>query len=133
MDLQQLFLELAPPQRRAVQLALCAKALEVWEQYASSLGADDLTYYDGVVGVKHTVDVGLPADGLSAARVSADAAGVAERYSEPIVSLQDEDLVFPKNVEWAYYAIYNCFRLHALSWQIDDWLIVNQALSAFDK
>ncbi len=59
-----------------------------------------------------------------------DARQVAQRYQEPIVAMHDDDLTFPDNIEFAYYAIYNLFRKYALGTEIDDWLIVNQALSA---
>ena len=45
-------------------------------------------------------------------------------------ALQDENLVFPEPVAFAYYAIYNLFRKYAAQADVDDWLIVNQALAA---
>ncbi len=44
--------------------------------------------------------------------------------------MQDDDLEFPDDIELAYYSIYNLFRRYVLADSIDDWLIVNQALSA---
>jgi hypothetical protein len=46
--------------------------------------------------------------------------------------MQDDDLEFPDAIQFAYYAVYNCFRRHALVEEIDPWLIVNQALASFD-
>jgi len=80
--------------------------------------------------MQHEVDIGLPADALRSARAGVDLANVASRYREPIVAMQDDDLNFPEPVEFAYYAIYNCFRKHACGEDIDPWLIVNQALSS---
>ena len=44
--------------------------------------------------------------------------------------MQDDDLSLLDSVEFAYYAIYNCFRKYARDEDIDPWLIVNQALSS---
>ena len=43
------------------------------------------------------------------------------------------DLEFPDPVEYAYYAIYNLFRKYVQGRELDDWLIVNQALSSSDR
>lgn len=37
---------------------------------------------------------------------------------------------FPDPLEFAYYAVYNFFRKYALNEEVDDWLIVNQAVSS---
>jgi hypothetical protein len=44
--------------------------------------------------------------------------------------MQDDDLEFPDRVEFAYYSIYNLFNRYVSGRIDDDWLIVNQALSA---
>ena len=44
--------------------------------------------------------------------------------------MQDADLEFPQEIQHAYYALYNLFRKHAIKEDVDDWLIVNQALSS---
>ena len=92
-----------------------------------------IRYADSVVGMQHEVDVGLPADALRSARAGADLGNVENRYGEPIVAMHDGDLTFPGEVQFAYYAIYNCFRKHACGEDIDSWLIVNQALSSNDN
>jgi len=56
----------------------------------------------------------------------------ALRYKEPIISIQDNDLSFPKNIEYGYYSIYNLFQKYTQAKNVDDWLIVNQALSIED-
>ncbi|MFE3759550.1 hypothetical protein ACFXO9_35055 [Nocardia tengchongensis] len=75
------------------------------------------------------MDVELPADALRSARAGVDLADIGNRYLEPITALQDDDLTFPDPVEFAYYAIYNCFSKYSRGDDIPDWLIVNQALS----
>lgn len=57
---------------------------------------------------------------------------VAERYREPIASMQDSDFEFPENVMYAYYALFNLFNKYVQKEAVDDWIIVNQALSAQD-
>ena len=109
---------------------MCEFALEAWTSYARNHAP--LRYTDSVVGMRHEVDVGLPADALRSARAGADLADVEGRYGEPIAAMQDDNLKFPDAVEFAYYAIYNCFRKHACGEDVDSWLIVNQALSSSD-
>ena len=58
------------------------------------------------------------------------ASAIQKKYREPICALQDDDWVLPEEASYAYYAIYNFFQKYALGKPIDDWLIVNQALSS---
>lgn len=122
------FGQLGAGRQRQVHLFLCDEALEVWMNYV--LGRGPIRYADSVVGMQHQVDAELPADALRCARAGADLADVESRYGEPIVAMQDDDLTFPDEVAFAYYAIYNCFRKHVCGEDIDPWLIVNQALSS---
>lgn len=92
-----------------------------------------LRYRDSVVAMWHQVDVDLPADALPAAHAGVDLADVGSRYLEPMSALQDDDLTLPDPVEFAYFAIYNCFCKYVRDQDIPDWLIVNQALSVHDN
>jgi hypothetical protein len=80
--------------------------------------------------MRHEMEVSLPHEALQSARAGQDLALIAFRYQEPIAALQDDDLSFPGPVVFAYYAVYNCFRVHACGEDLDGWLIVNQALSS---
>ncbi|MFF0454579.1 hypothetical protein [Nocardia africana] len=131
MTPSDLFFELGTEHRRQVHLSLCEDALSRWVDYVRG-EPRALRYRDSVVGMRHQVDVELPADALRSARAGVDVADVRDRYLESICALQDDDLVFPDPVEFAYYAIYNCFRKYVRGDDIEDWLIVNQALSAHD-
>lgn len=130
-NLREYFLALSPEGRKRVHQYLCARALAVWERFAAAEGK--IRYMDSVVGLAHTVDLRLPADAFQAAFGTPDAATVAaidRRYLEPITALQDDDVEFPDEIEFAYYAIYNAFEKYARGAAMDDWLIVNQALSS---
>jgi hypothetical protein len=131
MTLADSFRLLTPEQQRNVHLLLCEEALRIWDAYAARHAP--IVYYDSVVGMRHQVDVGLAHDALRSARLGTDVEGIQERYLEPTVAMQDDDLVFPKTIEFAYYAIYNCFCKHACGDDVDPWLIVNQAISADDN
>ena len=96
------FLELRPDQRRVVHFALCEYALHKWTRYASAQGR--IQYIESVVGTQQEVDIQLPVDALDAAK--------------------------KEDVKFAYYALYNLFRKYAQREVVDDWLIVNQALSS---
>ncbi|MFE3798671.1 hypothetical protein [Nocardia tengchongensis] len=131
MTPRQRFSQLGADHRRQVHLSLCEEALPTWIDYVQGKRAR-LRYRDSVVGIRHHVDVELPTDALRSARAGTDLADIAGRYLEPITALQDDDLAFPDPVEFAFYAIYNCFRKYARGDDIPDWLIVNQALSVHD-
>ena len=124
------FRQLTPDQQRRVHLRLCVEALAVWLAYAAEHAP--IRYFDTVIGMGHAVDVLLPGDALRSADAGTDLANVEGRYDEPIVAMQGDDLEFPDPIEFAYYAVYNCFRRHARGEAIDSWLIVNQALSSID-
>jgi len=128
MNLQEQFQSLSPPQQKHVHLTLCEKALGVWTNYARL--QSEIRYFDSVVGGSHVVERYLPEEALRCVRYGTDPSSVAGRYGEPIVAMQDDDLEFPDHVDFAYYAIFNCFRRHALNDDLDAWLVVNQALSA---
>ena len=122
------FFALNPNQRREVHIALCEHALGKWDKYANTQG--QLWYTESVVGTQQQVDKRLPADALESVSRGTDPERVEERYQEPIAGMQDGDLAFPENIEYAYYAIHNLFKKYALGRDVDDWLIVNQALSS---
>jgi hypothetical protein len=122
------FIALTPGRRRIVHLMLCEQALAKWTAYARSRGK--ITYTETVCGTNQVVDAELPEDAFECAKQHRDVANVHERYGEPIVALQDGDLGFPSAIEFAYYSVYNLFRKYAGIEDVDDWLIVNQALSS---
>lgn len=122
------FKSLGPDETRSVHLALAAHAVAVWRRFVAS--RPKLTYVESVVGTRQTVDATLPEDALRSASAGADLTDVDKRYLEPLAALQDGDLELPEHVELAYYAVYNLFRKYARGADVDNWLIVNQALSA---
>ncbi|GEP41583.1 hypothetical protein [Brevifollis gellanilyticus] len=114
--------------RKQIQLWLCTEAIRVWERHCEKNPA--MAYVETVCGTRQVVDVSLPAAALRCVIEGKDVEKVKSRYGEPIAAMQDEGLVFPDEVTFAYYAIYNLFGRHVLGRAIDDWLIANQALSA---
>jgi hypothetical protein len=127
-SLREEFMVLMPARRRVVHLSLCEHALAKWTAYAQSRG--EIIYTETVCGTNQTVDAALPKDAFECAKQRRDVANVHERYREPIVALRDGDLEFPSAIEFAYYSVYNLFRKYTGIEDVDDWLIVNQALSA---
>ena len=132
-NLRERFLELPDDARKQVHQYLCAQALEGWQKYTDEFKR--ITYNDSVVGMFHVVDLQLPADAFNAAFLppaTNHQTAIAEidyRYQEPMTALQTWDLEFPDNIQLGYYSIYNAFRKYARAEPMDDWLIVNQALS----
>ncbi|MFO0966959.1 MAG: hypothetical protein U0793_15405 [Gemmataceae bacterium] len=127
-SLREQFLTLVPGRRRLAHLSLCEKALATWTAYVRSRGR--VSYAETVCGTNQTVDAALPQDAFQCAKQGRDVANVDARYGEPIAALQDGDLVFPDAIRFAYYSVYNLFRKYVAGEEVDDWLIVNQALSA---
>ena len=122
------FLSLDQAARCRVHFSLCENALSRWQEFGDS--HRKIRYTESVVGTRQEVDKQLPADALNSASQRKDIANVEERYLEPIAAMQDTDLEFEEHITFAYYAIYNLFRKYVLDDEIDDWLIVNQALAA---
>jgi hypothetical protein len=127
-SLREEFMSLTREQTRVVQLLLCEHALAKWLAFARSGG--EISYIESVCGTNQTVDAALPQDALKCAKQNRDVANVQERYREPIVSLHEGDLELPSSIEFAYYSLYNLFRKYTGLEEVDDWLIVNQALSS---
>lgn len=127
-SLREEFMALAPGGRRLVHLSLCEHTLAKWTAYTRSRG--EITYTETVCGTNQAVDPALPKDAFECAKQYRDVANVHERYREPIVALQDGDLAFPDAIEFAYYSVYNLFRKYTGIEDVDDWLIVNQALAS---
>lgn len=124
------FFALDAPHRRLVQIALCRFAVRAWNQYIAGRGP--ITYVESVAGTVQHVDADLPAAALNAVIEGVDRPDIARRYLEPITAMQDEDLQFPENIRFGYYAVYNLFEKYVQGGRIDDWLIINQALSVED-
>jgi len=122
------FFLLSPEQRRSVHFVLCEYALDKWNAYAKTQAS--MTYVDSVIGTKQQVDWELPYDALESIKRITDYEEIEERYLEPITAMHEDDLIFPENIEYAYYAIYNFFNKYALNNKIEDVLILNQALSS---
>jgi hypothetical protein len=90
----------------------CTYALEVWDRYVKQ--GEPVVYIDGVVGMRHVVDMSLPnraIDGVDRKLFgdTFDPGPIWDAYKEPISALQDDDLDFPGEIALAYYAIYNLF------------------------
>lgn len=127
MNLQAQFFALSAERRRGVHFALCQHALQIWQR---ALADQQITYHDSVVGLKHTLDQALPAEAYQAALAGQAQASLDKRYLEPLVALQDEDLELPGPLSYAFYALYHLYQKYAKGAEVDDWLIVNQALAA---
>jgi hypothetical protein len=129
--LRERFLSLSPPQQRIVHDLLVEQALARWQAHAEEKG--EIRYRETVTGTEQIVDASLPEDAVRAVRTGEAVDTVNRRYGEPSTALQDNDLSFPDAVEFAYYAVLNYFRKYALQRDVDNWLIVNQAVSSVDE
>lgn len=128
MNLQAEFLSLSAEKKRLVQFELCAKALGVLNAYLAETG--EIRYVESIAGTRQLVDPKLPSNAFESAQKGENLFDAENRFAEPITALHYEDLEFPSYIEFAFYSIYNLFQKYVLNRKIDDWLIVNQALSA---
>ena len=125
----QRYFELSPQQQRQVQIALCERALSVWEHLCKG----DIQYIESVAGTTQNLDATLPRDALLAVKSGDSSPEIQGRYLEPLAALQDEDLTLDPKAEFAFYAIRNLFISAVLNRDVDAWLIPNQALSAIGE
>ena len=127
-SLREDFAKLSAEERRRVHLYLSEHALSNWHEFCAD--QPRIRYVESVCGTHQSVDTSLPDDAFTCVQQSQQNEEIARRYQEPISAMQDLDLELPDSVAFAYYAIYNLFRKYAGHESIDDWLIVNQALSS---
>ncbi len=128
MSLGKEFLNLNSERKRVVHFELCRNSLLLLEKFFAKRGK--IEYRESVCGTHQIVDKKLPSEAFQSALSSEKTEEINRKYLEPIAAMQDDDLIFPEEIEFAYYSIYNLFRKYALKVEIDDWLIVNQAISA---
>lgn len=133
MDLlAERYQQLPADAQRRVLVHLCRGALAVWDAHVREAG--ELSYVEKAAGTRRKVDVDLPREAIDAVASGEAGAELQQRYQEPIAALQDFELLLPDPVECAYYAIYNLARKYAANGSdVDDWLIVNQAISPFPQ
>lgn len=122
------FFSLGSEQKRLAILLLAKRALHSWRNHFPE-GAH-LQYQESITGSTQIVELNLPEDAIKEVESSTFDAGVAERFKEPIVALQDMDLELPEQAELAYYGIYNAHRLFKQQANIEEKLVLNQLLSA---
>ena len=125
----QLFSAMSPLQKREVHIYLARVALNQWKKFSESGVVPD-SYIERVVGTKQDADLDLPRKALDCVVKNAGVSAIQKQYREPLCALQDDDWDIPGEAAFAYYAIHNIFQKYALNKAVDDWLIVNQALSS---
>lgn len=124
----QKYTELNPEQKSQLHYSLCLKSLEVWNVY--TIKQKKIVYTEMVCGTRQVVDNELPIKAYKAACKGKRSRSISQSYLEPMSAIQDDDLAFPENIEYAYYSIYNFYNKYSEKEDIDDWIIVNQALSS---
>jgi hypothetical protein len=106
------------------------RAAENWTRQVA--GKARITYVESVVGTTHELDPNFPADALEAVRTGENVSALHRRFLEPLTALQDGDLELSDTALFALYAVHNYFERYANAGEVDDWLIVNQAMASED-
>ena len=130
-DLVATYLSLSPGRQKVVQMALLEHALQAFEGAYPRHGRTE--YFESVCGTRQQFDHSLPSDAIWCITVSKDVANAGARFGEPICAMQERDIELPERLAFAYYSIYNAFRLHVGAEPIDPWLVVNQALAVYPE
>ena len=125
------YFSLSKDQQKFVQINLCEKAFEVWLTYVKK--NKFTSYRESVCGTLQDLDFTLPIDAIQSVKTGSDRSNIKERYLEPIAAIQDSDLIFPDEIELAYYAVYNLYNFYLTNKLDDSWLIINQSLSALGE
>ena len=128
MNLQNHFQKLAADEKRMAHIILCEFALDKWNEYVSANG--EIRYIETVCGTERIIEKSLPADAIGSVKMKREDPRIEERLREPITAIRDGDLELPETMKFALHSFYNLYRKYMRGDDIDDWLIVNQALSA---
>ena len=131
-DIAEEFFALGKEDKKKVHIAMAELSLISWNELLVK-GDIPLSYRETVAGTIQSVDANLPKNALDAVIGELSGEGILQEYVEPICALQDDDWDFNDDGEMAYYAIYNTFCKYVLLQEVDDWLIVNQALSSLGE
>ncbi len=122
------FLLCSEEQKREIHFKLCEAALEVWLGYFLQSGPKE--YFESVAGTKQSVDPEVLSEALAAARTGKHDNSIRERLGEIRVALYDGDLKLPEKIEFAFICIDKLTAKYVTGENLDDWLIVELALSA---
>jgi len=131
-EIAKKFFALSEGVKKKVHISMAEPSLNNWKSFVEN-GEVPLSYRESVVGTVQVVDPELPERALEAIKSQSSGEKIAKDYQEPICSMQDEDWVFNDDAQMAYYAIYNTFSKYVEHKEIDDWVIVNQALSSLGQ
>ena len=123
------FTDLTESQRRIVLFSLTGESLARWREFGSAVKLVEYTDSRGG-GVQRILDLQLPPDAFATASTGGETEKINARFQDPLAALHKGDLVLPQDVECAFHAIHNLFLRFACNEQIDEWLIVKQALSS---
>ena len=128
-DIKTIFCALSPKTKKDFHLAACQYSLGQWDKFWKNNDVD-MSYVDSVVGMRHEVDFEQLLNAYLAVKNGHYDEKIYQGFLEPITALQDMDWELPDDVQMAYYSIYNLYRKYGRREKIDDWLIINQALSS---
>lgn len=126
------FFSLNEDGKKRAHLFMAELALKSWESSLAQ-GKVPMSYRETVTGTTQAIDPDLPKRALDSLKSETNSLEVAKDYLEPICALQDDDWIFNDDAQMAYYAIYNTYRKYIEGEEIDDWVIVNQALSSLGE
>lgn len=116
MDLKEFCNSLSKKDQIITAIKLARLALPVWQDYAGN----EITYTDTVVGMYHSFSGELLEKSINEVekviqtiafidegKVSNELITLYKEFSDPVISLQDDDLHFPTSVATIFYAVYN--------------------------
>jgi hypothetical protein len=148
MTLEEHLATLPSAQQWRIAWQMAAAALPIWEHYARTA---KLQYFDGVVGMSHTVAPDLLARAVAEVgqliqkpafeevpHASGRLRGLQAEFLDPIVALQDMDWELPRAVQCCFYAVSNLVDAAAGEARSPfgesmRYVVVNQAIDAIEQ
>ena len=121
------FKNLSADETKKAHVRACAYSVSAWDKFCAN--GRNLTYKDSVVFLTHSVDKSLLNSALQAV-IDNHSDGLLDSFLEPINALEEMDWTPGQNIEYAFYSIYNLYKKYCHKEEIDNWLIINQALSS---
>lgn len=140
MPLDSFVASLTETQRYRIAIDLIERLYPVWDEFAHN--QSNLEYIDTVVGMEHSVDKDIVKRTVLLAKNWMDGRCdkmelelINDMYTDPIISLQDEDWEIDHTIELIFYSVYNLMRKvngveKSLFGEEQLYLVINQAADA---
>jgi len=143
-SLEEFIKSLPEDKQFSLALKLLKKAIPLWDEF---INEKNLSYKDGLVGLKHNVSGDLPLKVVKLTEkflecgikdIKEKILSVRLEFTDPVVALQDDDWNLPQTVLLTFYSAYNL--INAISEKDSETfgpssvsVSINQSIDALEK